>query len=241
MSPRGEGEGNRIVDKFYAESYTDDREFANRFCANGFLSLMRLAASRLSVERGGRIVFSDLSFTLETGEALVVSGRNGAGKSTLLRALAGLLPLTRGELSLEPVVDENAGERMHYVGHADALKGTLSVIENLEFHAALLDQRQGGLEPAAALGELGLGHLAHLPSAYLSAGQKRRAALAKLLVARRPVWLLDEPTTALDTASQAMVARIMAAHLAEGGLIVAATHMKLDLAARELRIGAEAA
>ncbi|VTZ48603.1 heme exporter subunit; ATP-binding component of ABC superfamily [Methylocella tundrae] len=201
---------------------------------------MRLSASRLSVERGGRVIFSDLSFALQDGESLVVTGRNGAGKSTLLRALAGLLPLAQGELSLDGACDESISEQTHYIGHADALKGALTVVENLEFHAALLDCGRGGIAPSAALAEFGLGHVAHLPSTYLSAGQKRRAALAKLLVARRPIWLLDEPTTALDAASQSLMTAIMAAHVSDGGLIIAATHAKLHLAARELQLGAAA-
>ncbi|MEJ0091962.1 MAG: heme ABC exporter ATP-binding protein CcmA [Methylocella sp.] len=199
---------------------------------------MRLSASRLSVERGGRIVFSNLSFALDAGESLVVTGRNGAGKSTLLRALAGLLPLAGGEFSLTPASDESIGEKTHYIGHADALKGALTVTENLHFFTALLDSARGGMEPGAALAEFGLGHVAHLPAAYLSAGQRRRAALAKLLVARRPIWLLDEPTTSLDAASQALMEQIMAAHLTAGGMIVAATHAKLGLPGRELQLGA---
>jgi len=198
---------------------------------------MRLSASRLTVERGGRIVIADLSFTLEKGESLTVTGPNGAGKSTLLRALAGLLPLAEGEISFTPASEKTLSEQAHYIGHADALKGLLTVTENLDFLAAMLDICNGGMPTKTALAEFGLAHTADLPAAYLSAGQKRRAALAKLRIARRPVWLLDEPTTALDSASQALMAGIMAAHLAEGGMIVAATHARLDLAGRELRLG----
>jgi heme exporter protein A len=201
---------------------------------------MRLSASRLSVERGGRIVFSDVSFALESGQSLLVTGRNGAGKSTLLRALAGLLPLAQGELSLTPESHDNLSEQMHYIGHADALKGALTVVENLAFHAALLESGRAGMEPEPALEAFGLGHIAHLPAAYLSAGQRRRAALAKLLVARRPIWLLDEPTTALDAASQDLMGRIMRAHVSDGGFIIAATHAQLDLPGTELRLGATA-
>lgn len=201
---------------------------------------MRLAALRLSVERGGRFVFSNLSFAIEGGQSLVVTGRNGAGKSTLLRALAGLLPLSQGDISLTPANDESLGERMHFVGHADALKAALTVTENLSFYAALLQSGRGGMAPGAALQAFGLGAIADLPAAYLSAGQRRRAALARLLVARRPVWLLDEPLTALDAAAQGIVTRIMRAHLAEGGVIVAATHTALDLPATEMRLGAAA-
>jgi heme exporter protein A len=202
--------------------------------------IMRLSASRLSVERGGRVIFSNLSFTLEAGESLIVTGRNGAGKSTLLRALAGLLPLAGGELALTPESEESLREKAHYIGHADALKGALTVTENLDFFASLLDSGRGGIEPGAALIAFGLGHAGRLPASYLSAGQKRRAALARLLVARRPIWLLDEPTTSLDAASLVLMEQIMAAHLAEGGMIVAATHAKLDLPGRELQLGASA-
>ena len=129
---------------------------------------------------------------------------------------------------------------MHFVGHADALKAALTVTENLSFYAALLQSGRGGMAPGAALQAFGLGAIADLPAAYLSAGQRRRAALARLLVARRPVWLLDEPLTALDAAAQGIVTRIMRAHLAEGGVIVAATHTALDLPATEMRLGAAA-
>lgn len=200
---------------------------------------MRLAASRLSVERGGRTVFSDLSFTVGAGQCLIVTGRNGAGKSTLLRALAGLLPLAQGELSVAPAHDA-AAELMHFVGHADALKGALTVVENLSFYAALLASGRGGMAPAQALEAFGLGAVAHLPAAYLSAGQRRRAALARLLVARRPIWLLDEPLTALDAASQRFVTQIIRTHMSEGGLAVAATHAALDAQTHELRLGAAA-
>jgi heme exporter protein A len=213
---------------------------SSKLFAQHRFSLMRLAASRLSVERGGRIVFSNLSFAIEAGQSLVVTGRNGAGKSSLLRTLAGLLPLAQGELSLTPASDESLAEQMHFVGHADALKGALTVAENLSFYAALLDRARGGMAPGAALEAFGLGPIAHLPAAYLSAGQKRRAALARLLVTRRPIWLLDEPLTALDVASQGFVTRIMRAHAAEGGVIIAATHAPLDLPANELRLGGAA-
>ncbi len=200
--------------------------------------IMRLSASRLTVERGGRIVFSNLSFALDAGESLTVTGPNGAGKSTLLRALAGLLPLSGGAISCTPPSSGTLAENAHYVGHADALKCILTVAENLQFLGPLLDAGHGSVPVETALAELGLSHAANLPVAYLSAGQKRRAALARLLVVWRPVWLLDEPSTALDAASQARMAKIMAAHLAQGGMIVAATHARLDLGGHELRLGA---
>jgi heme exporter protein A len=201
---------------------------------------MRLSASRLTVERGGRVILSDLSFALEQGQSLTVTGPNGAGKSTLLRALAGLLPLTSGMISLAPASGETLAENAHYVGHADALKSLLTVAENLEFLAAILDAGNGGMRAVEALSVFGLSHGADLPVAYLSAGQKRRAALARLLSVRRPVWLLDEPSTALDAASQKVMKGVMAAHLAQGGMIVAATHAQLGLGGEELRLGAAA-
>lgn len=201
---------------------------------------MRLSASRLTVERGGRVIFSDLSFTLHAGESLTVTGPNGAGKSSLLRALAGLLPLASGEVSLVPKTGETLAENAHYLGHADALKGLLTVAENLEFLAAILDAGEARMPVGAALSVFGLSHAANLPVAYLSAGQKRRAALAKLLVVKRPVWLLDEPATALDAASLRVMKDVMRAHLAEGGMIIAATHARLDLGGQELRLGAGA-
>jgi heme exporter protein A len=202
------------------------------------LIIMRLSASKLTVERGGRIVFSNLSFGLDAGGSLTVTGPNGAGKSTLLRALAGLLPLSGGTISCTTLSGGTLAEQAHYIGHVDALKGLLTVAENLEFLAAMLDTGRGGMPVVTALSEFGLSHAANLPVSYLSAGQKRRAALAKLLAVKRPVWLLDEPTTALDAASQTRMAEIMAAHLAHGGMIVAATHAKLGLPGQELRLGA---
>ena len=200
--------------------------------------IMRLSASRLAVERGGRLLFSNLSFCLEAGESLAVRGPNGAGKSSLLRALAGLLPLAAGTIALEPPC-ERPGESAHYLGHTDALKGVLTVAENLEFLAALLNTEQPGMPIESALAAFGIEHTASLPAAYLSAGQRRRAALARLLVVRRPVWLLDEPATALDAASVTVMKTVMKEHLSQGGIIIAATHMALGLKCQELRLGGE--
>jgi len=201
---------------------------------------MQIEASALSVERGGRIVFADLGFRLKAGEALLVTGPNGAGKSTLLRALAGLLPLAAGRIEVIPASEARRAELCHYVGHADAIKPSLTAFENLSFLSSLLatsPPRPGAPQVEAALARLGLGAVVDLPAAYLSAGQKRRAALARLVAVFRPIWLLDEPLTALDLASQAIVLEIMAAHLAEGGIIIAATHATLAIAAAELALG----
>ena len=193
--------------------------------------------------RGGREVFEGLSFTVAAGEALAVTGRNGAGKTTLLRLIAGLLEPAHGRLELSGGAPEaTLAEQAHYLGHRDALKPALSVLENLQFWHAFL----GGTDPSVAaaltaLEAVALEGLAGLPAAYLSAGQRRRLAIARLVAAPRPIWLLDEPTAALDTASQARLAELMRSHLAGGGIIVAATHGPLGLEnARELRIESSA-
>ena len=202
---------------------------------------LTLTATELGAERGGRLVFAGLSFAVRGGEALGITGPNGAGKSTLLRVLAGLLRPIAGRLALDPPdasdPDTPRGERAHYLGHADALKGALSAMENLDFARAA--NGQPAASPSDALRRVGLAHAEDSPCAYLSAGQRRRVALARLLISFRPVWLLDEPAATLDDGSQEMLAEIMRDHLASGGLIVAATHVPLRVsAARELRLGA---
>jgi len=201
---------------------------------------VRIEAETLACRRSGRLVFEDLSFTLGSGEALLVTGRNGAGKSSLLGILAGRLRSVAGAVRLVGAGERTLPECLHAVGHRDALKGALTAEENLRFARDLLGDP--ALTPRAALAAVGLEHAADLPVAYLSAGQRRRVALARLLVAHRPVWLLDEPTAALDAAAQAMLLGLMRAHLAGGGLLVAATHQPLGLeGARELRISVRAA
>jgi heme exporter protein A len=167
---------------------------------------------------------------------LAVTGRNGAGKSSLLRLIAGLLRPSGGTLTLDGGDGElSIGEQAHYVGHQDAHKPSLTVEENLAFWNDVLG---GASEVAAALACVGLAALAHLPALYLSAGQRRRLSLARLHAAKRPIWLLDEPGSALDAEGQAMLARIMRPHLAGGGIILAAIHERLELeAAQELRLG----
>ncbi len=198
---------------------------------------LRLIAENLACRRSGRRVFAGLSFTLEAGEALTVTGRNGAGKSSLLAILAGRLRPEAGRLVAEGVGERSIPECLHVVGHRDGLKGALTAQENLVFARDLLGEAD--LDPRTALARLGLAHAAGLPVAYLSAGQRRRVALARLLVCRRPLWLLDEPTAALDVASQGALAGLMREHLAEGGLVIAATHQALGLEnARDLPVEA---
>ena len=197
-----------------------------------------LSVERLALSRGGRLVVSDVAFRIESGEALLVTGPNGAGKSTLLRALAGLLRPSSGTIRLVgPQIDRDdpPGLHAHYVGHADALKSALTARENLAFWGAALGGRGDAL---SALQHVGLPHVADIPAGWLSAGQKRRVSLGRLFVAARPVWILDEPATALDKASQARLADAMAEHRASGGLVIAATHAPLGLEdAHELRMG----
>lgn len=200
-----------------------------------------LAARGLRVDRGGRAIVQDIDFDLAAGEALLVLGRNGAGKSTLLRALAGLLPLQGGDIAFSGGGDAQLTEQAHYIGHSDGLKAALTALDNLEFWGLMLaSSGAGGLSPREALQKVGLARIGDFPVAYLSAGQKRRVALARLFVAPRPVWILDEPATALDVGSQATFAESMAAHRAQGGMIIAATHAPLGLVdAKELRLDAK--
>ncbi|NVN85812.1 MAG: heme ABC exporter ATP-binding protein CcmA [Rhodopseudomonas sp.] len=197
---------------------------------------MRLSGRGLKCVRGGREVFAGLDFEAASGEAVAVVGHNGAGKTSLLRLVAGLLTLAGGSIELSGGEDDlPVAEQAHYLGHRDALKPSLSVAENLSFWRDFL----GGeaTDPAISLEAVGLSHTAHLPAAYLSAGQRRRLSIARLLAVRRPIWLLDEPTSALDAAGQQMFAGLMTDHLDRDGLIIAATHTPLGIAARELQIG----
>jgi len=205
--------------------------------------MLTVRASGLHVGRGNAAIAGPFDFELTGGTALVVTGPNGAGKSTLLRTLAGLLRPIAGEIALSGVnaADGEPAERLadvaHYVGHRHGMKTAITVGENLAFWQRYLGgQSQPGLagvSPAAALAAVGLPGLERIPFAYLSAGQQRRASLARLLVAKRPVWLLDEPTSALDVASQARFAGLVHEHLAEGGVVIAATHQPLGLETAE--------
>jgi heme exporter protein A len=208
---------------------------------------MRLLGRGVRCVRGGREVFSGLHFEAPAGRALAVTGRNGSGKTSLLRLIAGLLAPVGGSIALEGGEAElTLPEQAHYLGHRDALKPALSVEENLSFWRDFLGGEISGAtedlpaDLSSSLAAVGLAHAAHLPAAYLSAGQRRRLSLARLIAVRRPVWLLDEPTAALDAAGQSMFAGLMTDHLAKGGLIVAATHGPLGIEAEELRIGGAA-
>jgi heme exporter protein A len=196
----------------------------------------RLRVENLACRRGGRLIFDGVSLSLGNGEALALTGRNGAGKSSLIAMLCGRLRPDGGSIRIEGADEAELPELSHLVGHRDGLKTALTARENLAFAQDLLGSPAAS--PEAALEAVGLAHVATLPVGYLSAGQRRRVALARLLVSRRPYWLLDEPMAALDTASQTMLTGLMRAHLLMGGAILAATHGPLGLdEARELRIG----
>jgi len=185
---------------------------------------MELTAKGITCERGGRIVFRDVGFTLREGQLMQLTGPNGSGKSSLLRLIAGLNEAQAGTLSLGGGAGELAiGQQAHYIAHQEAVKTALTVEENLAFWRDFL----GGGDVAAALDAFALTRLATYPAGLLSAGQKRRLALARLVLVPRALWLLDEPTVGLDTASLARLADVMAAQLDRGGMIIAATHVPL--------------
>ena len=210
--------------------------------ANGASDAACFEAHDVACIRGERPVFSGVSFRLEPGDALTLVGPNGAGKSSLLRILAGLLRAAGGTLIWDgrPVDQDWAAhrERLHYVGHLDAVKPTLTVAENLDGWA-----RFKGAARAApdALEALGIESLADVPGRYLSAGQRRRLALARVLATPAPLWLLDEPTVTLDADAAARVGAMIAAHRAGGGMAIVATHGEIALdGAQRLDLGSHA-
>jgi heme exporter protein A len=212
-----------------------------------------LTAEKLTVQRGSRRLIEGLSFAVKAGQALALEGANGAGKTSLLRLTAGFLPAAAGTVTLhdgsknisEP---EERGRFIGWLGHHDALKASFTVSEQLAFFGKLYNRplrpaapdtspaRAGEERRMALLEEVGLTRQAELPCRYLSAGQRRRLALARLLLTARPLWLLDEPFAALDTAGKALVARLIARHCGEGGLVIAATHEPLGLNNESLKL-----
>ncbi|MFN4056872.1 MAG: heme ABC exporter ATP-binding protein CcmA [Roseinatronobacter sp.] len=177
-----------------------------------------LTVEGLAVTRGGVPLLAGVSLSVTAGQALVLRGPNGCGKTTLLRAIAGLQPPVAGSIDLAP-------DLIAYAAHADGIKATLTVAENLSFWAAIYGTR--GID--AALDQMNLRALADRAAQNLSAGQKRRLGLARLIVTGRPLWVLDEPTVSLDAASVALFGDVVRAHLADGGMALIATHIDLGL------------
>ncbi len=204
---------------------------------------MKLVGEAIAALRGERVVFRNVGLDLKPGEALVLHGPNGCGKTTLLRVIAGLLGLMSGRLLLigddnKALAGEDRDRAIHFVGHQDQIRPQLRVAETLAFHAALLGAPRDTVAPA--LEAWGLAELQGHSTALLSAGQRRRLSLARLSLQPRPLWLLDEPMTALDAASRQRLLAACHVHLGQGGLIVAATHEPFLDGARTLTLGVRA-
>jgi len=196
------------------------------------VGVITLTVDRLTVNRADEPVFADVSFTLAAGEGMAVTGPNGSGKSTLMRALAGLLPYAGGTVRLFGLSgDETLRSAMHFITVLNAMKPALTVGENLAFWQAV-----GGAkwyDTRAALDRFGMGRVHDVPFSDLSTGQKRRVSLSRLFLNRKAVWMLDEPTSGLDRDTEEVFAGMLADHVSDGGLFVAATHLPLGTAAQK--------
>ncbi len=197
--------------------------------------MVLFSGDNLRCFRGERTVFANLSFCCPGGGALLLRGPNGTGKSTLLRLMAGLLKAENGTIAWDgaDIADEpeDHNGRLHYVGHADAVKPVLTVTENISFWAALRPQQA---QISDALAAFGIDYLADVPGRFLSAGQKRRVTLARIIASPARIWLLDEPTTALDAGAIVDLQREIARHRANGGMVIASTHAEIGLADAEI-------
>jgi len=191
-----------------------------------------LEANNITATRGGRVLFRDLSFGVEAGKTLCIEGANGVGKTSLLRMLAGILAPVSGTIRFNDTEDaEERGKLVGWLGHQDAVKAQMTVRETLAFFARLY---RGDGNVDAAIEAVGLTQLADLPGQYLSAGQRKRVALARLKLCRRPLWLMDEPLASLDAAGKTIAADLITAHCAGGGIAVIATHEPLGIACERL-------
>lgn len=198
--------------------------------------IARLTLDGLTVRRGERVLFRDLSATVEAGRALVLTGANGAGKTSLLRTIAGFIRPEAGTVGfgdLEP--EEARGTQVHLLGHLDGLKGGRRARDELDFQARFLGADDAGI--ATAVERLGLKPLLDLEVRKLSAGQRRRLAFARLLAAPRALWLLDEPFAPLDMKWRAVLGEVLSEHLSGGGIIVAAVHDPLPIPVGTLDLG----
>ena len=204
--------------------------------------MTELSLDNIGLERGERRIASGISARVAGGEALLLQGPNGSGKSTLLRVIAGLLPAAEGAIAwdgADVAQDREAHRaRLCYLGHQDALKAGLTARENLAFWASFQGGDAHGRDAEVALKTFGLARLADRPARTLSAGQKRRLALSRLALSKAPLWLLDEPVTALDAEARAAFVALVQRHLAAGGLAIIATHEPLAIEARVLQLGA---
>jgi heme exporter protein A len=208
-------------------------------CIDAVNSPAELAVQDLALVRGDRLVQQRLSFRVLAGETLAISGRNGAGKTSLLRAIAGFLELQFGSISLHlhggraVTSGEERGQYVGWIGHQDGIKPQLTPLEHLKFYRAYY--RCGG-DVADALTRTGLAQIRDLPAQYLSAGQRRRLAFARLILDSRPLWLFDEPLSALDADARNFVRTLIANHCSVGGIVVAATHEQLGVSSVELEL-----
>ncbi len=196
----------------------------------------------LTCERAGRRVFRNLNFAVATGQVMTLEGANGAGKSSALRIIAGLLPQASGAVRLQmsagyDVTDSDERARLiGWMGHADGVKAQLTVEENALFFADLYGAR---INVAGVLDHVGLKRIAGIPAQYLSAGQRRRLGLARLILSNRPLWLLDEPLSSLDAAGRRLAAELIGEHCDDGGIAIVATHETLGLDAARFFLGAQ--
>jgi len=206
------------------------------------MKLQSLNAEKLTCLRGGRVVFRDLSFSVRAGQSLALEGANGAGKSSLLRLIAGFLTPAAGTIVLrcdgsDASDAEERGRLVGWLGHLDAAKPQMRVAETLHFYASFYGIFADSHRVSAALAAVGLSRLADLSCQYLSAGQKKRLALARLKLTGRPLWLMDEPLAALDAAGKTMVSELIGEHCAAGGVAVVATHEALGVSCGRLTLG----